>query len=137
EVEAEADEDVCKLLKLVDKMAEEDTATIADHRKEEGPDAPFEDDQEWADKVESLTEEERAEFLDKVVPVKLVLAKIRKLSFKIVNSPTKLLPAWNTLCREVKLPERLVPRDVPTRWNLTYNLAVATVEYKNVYKRIT
>ncbi len=62
---------------------------------------------------------------------------MRKLAFKVVNSSTILLPAWYDLCRQLKMSEKLIPRDVPTRWNSTYNMAVTTVEYQDVYKRIT
>ncbi|RDX40981.1 hypothetical protein OH76DRAFT_1306727, partial [Lentinus brumalis] len=93
--------------------------------------------EEWVDEVATLSEEERAEFEANVRPVKLVLVKVRKLAFKIVNSPTILMPAWRDLCRELNMPEKLIPRDVPTRWNSTYDMALATVEYKKVYRRIT
>ncbi|RDX54667.1 hypothetical protein OH76DRAFT_1327007, partial [Lentinus brumalis] len=63
--------------------------------------------------------------------------QVRKLAFKIVNSSTILLPAWYDLCRQLNMAEKLIPRDVPTRWNSTYDMAVATVEYEAVYKRIT
>ncbi|TFK79413.1 hypothetical protein K466DRAFT_505605, partial [Polyporus arcularius HHB13444] len=137
EAEGEADGDVRALLELADTMAEEDAETLAARREEEGDNEPFEDDDEWVDEVESLSPEERAEFLERVVPVKLVLAKVRKLAFKIVNSSTILLPAWYELCRELKLAPKLIPRDVKTRWNSTFDMAIATVEYQEPYKRIT
>ncbi len=67
---------------MIDHMAvllpgfEGDAATLAARRKEEPSDAPLEDDEEWVDEVESLSPEERDEFEQKVVPVKLVLAKV-------------------------------------------------------------
>lgn len=79
EAEAEADEDVRALLELAETMAEEDAATLAELHAEEGPNAPIEDDDEWVDEIESLSKEERAEFLEQVVPVKLVLAKVREM----------------------------------------------------------
>ncbi len=77
EVEGEADEDVRALLELAETMAEEDAAALAARREEDGEDAPFEDDEEWVDEIETLSAEERAEFLESVVPVKLVLVKVR------------------------------------------------------------
>ena len=44
--------------------------------------------------------------------------------FKIINSTTKLLPAWWSLCVSEKAPETLLPRDVRTRWNSTFNMLV-------------
>ncbi|RDX40180.1 hypothetical protein OH76DRAFT_1297766, partial [Lentinus brumalis] len=138
EVEGEADEDVRALLELAETMAQEDAETLAARREEEGEQAPLEDDDEWVDEIESLSPEERVEFLERIVLVKLVLAKkVRKLAFKVVNSSTILLPAWYDLCCQLKMAERLIPRDVKTRWNSTYDMAFTTVEYQEVYKRLT
>ncbi|KAJ7830805.1 hypothetical protein B0H14DRAFT_2365549, partial [Mycena olivaceomarginata] len=46
---------------------------------------------------------------------------IRTVSFAIVNSTTILLPLWKEKCKQHNLPERLMPRDVATRWNSTVN----------------
>ncbi|RPD68496.1 hypothetical protein L226DRAFT_601246, partial [Lentinus tigrinus ALCF2SS1-7] len=63
----------------------------------------------WVDEVRTLSEEERVEFERQIVPVKLVLAKVRKLAYKIVNSPTILLPAWRELCREARTARQTHP----------------------------
>ncbi|KAK7040039.1 hypothetical protein R3P38DRAFT_2514150, partial [Favolaschia claudopus] len=57
-------------------------------------------------------------------------SKIRKLSFGIIHSTTILLPAWRVLCRKHKLKERLMPRDVRTRWNSTYDMLCFAVKYR-------
>ncbi|RDX39997.1 hypothetical protein OH76DRAFT_1317369, partial [Lentinus brumalis] len=96
-----------------------------------------EDDEDWVDELESMSPDEQEEFEQELIPVKLVLAKVRKLSFKIVNSSTILLPAWRDICKSLKLPEKLIPRDVKTRWNSTFDMAIVTVQYKDAVKRIT
>ena len=48
-----------------------------------------------------------------------------------------MLPAWREICEDLKLPEKLIPRDVKTRWNSTFDMVVVTINYKKAYKRIT
>ncbi|TFK78513.1 hypothetical protein K466DRAFT_613823 [Polyporus arcularius HHB13444] len=83
-----------------------------------------------------MTEAERVQFEQDIRPVKLILGKIRALSFKIIHSTTKLLPAWKTLCRMFGLEENLLPRDVKTRWNSTYDMVAAALKYRKVVEAI-
>jgi hypothetical protein len=46
--------------------------------------------------------------------------QLRKLAYKIINLSTKLLPAWKSLLRSLKVAERLMLRDVRTCWNSTF-----------------
>jgi hypothetical protein len=46
--------------------------------------------------------------------------QLRKLAYKIVNSSTLILPAWKAVLATLKINERLMPRDVTTRWNSTF-----------------
>ncbi|KAK7034801.1 hypothetical protein R3P38DRAFT_2518453, partial [Favolaschia claudopus] len=62
---------------------------------------------------------------------------IRKLSFGIIHSTTILLPAWRSLCRKQKYKERLLPRDVRTRWNSTYDMLCFAAKYRPVIDAIT
>ncbi|KIM68456.1 hypothetical protein SCLCIDRAFT_105430, partial [Scleroderma citrinum Foug A] len=64
-----------------------------------------------------------------ICPVRTALAKIRKMAFKIINSPTLLLPVWDAACREAGLVVRRIPRDVPTCWNSSFNMASFVVDY--------
>ncbi|KAI1783384.1 hypothetical protein LXA43DRAFT_903690 [Ganoderma leucocontextum] len=64
-------------------------------------------------------------------------SQIRTLSFKIINSTTKLLPAWKATCVGCKKPERLMPRDVRTRWNSTYDMLDFAVGYSKVIDNMT
>ncbi|KIM36076.1 hypothetical protein M413DRAFT_46004, partial [Hebeloma cylindrosporum] len=82
----------------------------------------------WTDVREELSDEER-EALDKSLqPVRLVL--LRKTAFAIKNSTTLILPRWYTLLDELKLNERIMPRDVSTRWNSTYDMLKFALHYR-------
>ncbi|KAJ3722270.1 hypothetical protein C8R42DRAFT_579770, partial [Lentinula raphanica] len=54
-----------------------------------------------------------------------------KIAFKIVNSPTGLLPRWRALQPNICI----LPCDVLTRWNSTYDMLYAFVEMKTYVTR--
>ncbi|KAJ2965600.1 hypothetical protein NUW54_g14065 [Trametes sanguinea] len=78
----------------------------------------------------SLDDEEREEFERAVRPVKMVLVKIRRLAFKIVHSTTLIKPAWEAILSELGLGLRLIPCDVKTRWNSTFDMLRTALDYK-------
>ena len=55
---------------------------------------------------------------------------MRRLAFKIVHSTTLIKPAWESICNEKGLSQRLIPRDVKTRWNSTYDMLQVALEYR-------
>ncbi|KAF9015872.1 hypothetical protein BDZ89DRAFT_904591, partial [Hymenopellis radicata] len=57
---------------------------------------------------------------------------IRTIFFKIINSTTILLPRWKKLVEEHRLPPKVLPRDVSTRWNSTYDMLMTAIQYKRV-----
>jgi hypothetical protein len=100
----------------------------------------------WVDEMAKLSEEESEELQKSIQPVRLVLVKVRKfvilltvivkllsqlrkLAFKIIHSTTKLLPAWRDYLKELKLADRLMPRDVSTRWNSTFDMLNFAIEF--------
>jgi hypothetical protein len=59
------------------------------------------------------------------------LPQARKISFKIINSPTLLLPRWREQVSNTKFKNRVLPRDVATRWNSTYDMLAAFMEMRD------
>lgn len=43
---------------------------------------------------------------------------------------TKILPAWHNILEQKGLPSHLIPRDVKTRWNSTFNMLNVAIEYQ-------
>jgi hypothetical protein len=67
----------------------------------------------------------------------LTTSQIRRLSFKIVHSTTILLPAWKKLLAELKMTVSMLPRDVSTRWNSTFDMLDAAIEKRAAVDKIT
>ena len=65
------------------------------------------------------------------------MTQIRKLAFAIKNSSTVILPQWFETLKELELDERVMPRDVRTRWNSTYDMLVFAYQYKDAINDIT
>jgi hypothetical protein len=63
--------------------------------------------------------------------------QLRQLAFKTIHSTTKLLPAWMALLTKLKLPSRMMPRDVATRWNSTFDMLDFTLQYRSAIDAIT
>ncbi|PBK98848.1 hypothetical protein ARMGADRAFT_921053, partial [Armillaria gallica] len=82
------------------------------------------------DKLAAMMVSEREEWEEQVLLAKSVLAKLRKLSFKIINSSTILLPTWNAILNELKLKPKKLPHDIATCWNSTYDMLEVAMEHK-------
>ncbi|KAJ3967366.1 hypothetical protein EV361DRAFT_807417, partial [Lentinula raphanica] len=54
----------------------------------------------------------------------------RKIAFKIINSPTQLLPKWREQVASTEYKGLVLPRDVSTRWNSTYDMLAAFLKMK-------
>lgn len=63
--------------------------------------------------------------------------QLYKLSFKIINSSTILVPAWHLILNKLKMKQKMLPCDVTTHWNSTYDMLIVALEYKKVVKQIT
>ena len=58
-----------------------------------------------------------------------VFVKLCKLSFKLIHLTTHLLPVWKESLVELDLPIQIMPHDVSTCWNSTYDMVRFTIEY--------
>jgi hypothetical protein len=107
----------------------------------------------WIDEMMLLSPAEREQVEGDIRPVKLVLVKVRyqlfredvthrnwklrKITFKVVNSSTIVLPSWRKLLQELKASDRIMPRDVTTRWNSTYDMLKFALEYRKAIDILT
>ncbi|KAF9064678.1 hypothetical protein BDP27DRAFT_1154075, partial [Rhodocollybia butyracea] len=86
----------------------------------------------FVDVLTEMTETEREEWNEAVQPLRAALGKCRCVSFKIISSPTLLLPRWRETVAGTNFKDRILPRDVTTRWNSTYDMLAAFIEMKDV-----
>ena len=74
--------------------------------------------------------------------------QLQKLANSIKNSSTKSLPRWKEIIKEViasspedspnrKLTVRMMPRDVRTRWNSTFDMVKFALSYRDAIDKIT
>ncbi|KIL63555.1 hypothetical protein M378DRAFT_79529 [Amanita muscaria Koide BX008] len=113
----------------------EDSANDDDNDNEE--DSEEAEEVEAEDPLDVLDEQARGQLLEDTVAVRATLNKIRKLSFAIIHSTTIALPVWRKTCTAHKLAVRLIPRDVKTRWNSTYDMAKVALKYRPAIDDIT
>ncbi|GLB43472.1 putative protein dimerization activity [Lyophyllum shimeji] len=130
EKDGELSDEELALRELEAGLDEEEEAMKDAEGDDESEDPDDEDLEEWVDEIDALTTEERKTLHLAVLPVRRVLAKLRKLAFKIINSTTILLPAWKAQLAKLKLAIRIMPRDVRTRWNSTYDMLSFALSYK-------
>jgi hypothetical protein len=57
--------------------------------------------------------------------------------FALKNSTTLLLPQWYNTLTAHKLSHRMMPRDVSTRWNSTFDMLDFALEYRLVIDTMT
>ncbi|KAE9385640.1 hypothetical protein BT96DRAFT_840447, partial [Gymnopus androsaceus JB14] len=72
------------------------------------------------------------EWNEAVQPLRSTLVKCCRISFKIINSPAVLLPRWRETMASTEFKDRVLPCDIATRWNSTYNMLCAFIEMKTV-----
>ncbi|KAG6824373.1 hypothetical protein H0H92_007073, partial [Tricholoma furcatifolium] len=72
-----------------------------------------------------------------VTPIRQVLNKLRRLSFAIKNSSTLLLPEWFKILERMNLSAQMLPRDVKTHWNSTYDMLKAALQYRTAVDELT
>jgi hypothetical protein len=65
------------------------------------------------------------------------ITQLRKTAFAIKHSSTIILPQWFSTLEDFSLSPRMMPRDVSTRWNSTYDMLEFAVEYREALDSIT
>ncbi|KAG2085761.1 uncharacterized protein F5147DRAFT_527794, partial [Suillus discolor] len=91
----------------------------------------------WVNEVLLLPEAQAAELRTNIRPVKLVLLKLRKLTYKLIHSTTLLLPAWHKILIDQSMSPTNMPRDVSTRWNSTYDMLEYAVSHRKAIDAVT
>lgn len=56
--------------------------------------------------------------------------QVCQLAFVIIHLSTKLLPSWRSLCIQQKRKPCLIPCDVVTQWNSTYDMLRLTLNHR-------
>jgi hypothetical protein len=65
------------------------------------------------------------------------VAQLRALANTIKNSSTVILPRWFAKLGELGLKVRMMPRDVSTRWNSTFDMLDFAIDYHAAIDAIT
>jgi hypothetical protein len=60
----------------------------------------------------------------------LTLTQLRATTNAIKNSSTLLLPQWRTKLKELGMKVRIMPCDVSTRWNSTFDMLDFAIAYR-------
>ncbi|KAK0218423.1 hypothetical protein EDD85DRAFT_780972 [Armillaria nabsnona] len=90
--------------------------------------------------INELTEMDTFEheaFELEIKPVHMALLKICKLCFKIIHSSTLLLPQWKASLKSEGMPEKILPCDVSTRWNSTFDMLHMVLHYQVAVKKFS
>ncbi|KAF4612580.1 hypothetical protein D9613_012727 [Agrocybe pediades] len=133
-LENEIDRDLEEELELAGEIELEEQEMERDAASDEDED---DDETGMVDYRKEMTPDEIAE-LD---------ATLRKIAYAVKNSTTILLPEWNAIIKRLSiaskaakqkpLSQRVMPRDVTTRWNSTFDMLVFALEYQQVINKIT
>ncbi|TFY76524.1 hypothetical protein EWM64_g7487 [Hericium alpestre] len=83
-----------------------------------------------------MSADETKELEKSILPVRLVLVKLCKISYKIIHLTTKLLPAWKKTLSDLKMNEHIMPHDVFTRWNSMYDMLNFALKYKQALRAV-
>ncbi|KAJ3742257.1 hypothetical protein EV360DRAFT_57808 [Lentinula raphanica] len=86
----------------------------------------------FVDVLNEMSAAERLMWQHEVASVKSALFKTRKISFKIIHSTTNLLPKWRAHVSEMEFKDQVLPRDVATRWNSTFDMLSAFLQMKDL-----
>ncbi|KAF8236206.1 hypothetical protein L208DRAFT_1129820, partial [Tricholoma matsutake] len=109
-------------------------------QEQDDADSKVEDDDDlegWVDEVEALSAEEQENLNESIWPVKKMLVKHQKLAYKIMHSTIILLPAWKDCLKNLELAIKIMPWDISTRWNSTYDMLCFAIHYCKAIEDMT
>ncbi|KAF9440776.1 hypothetical protein P691DRAFT_686517 [Macrolepiota fuliginosa MF-IS2] len=97
------------------------------------------------EEVEEALQDEISQAGKKTQPIWQVLIKLQKLTYAIKNSPTIILPKWNSILKELatntpgkkKFAVHMMPWDVSMCWNSTYDMLKFAFAYHEAIDEIT
>lgn len=119
-----------------------------DEDKDDGGDGEEDEDDpdDGIDELEELGAESEVKFIQDTKAIREMIDKVCAcflhpillftfpqvclLAFVIIHLSTKLLPSWRSLCIQQKRKPCLIPCDVVTQWNSTYNMLRLTLNYR-------
>ncbi|KAG2094204.1 uncharacterized protein F5147DRAFT_585136, partial [Suillus discolor] len=125
------------LVELSGNIETEDRETISQYNEEVLEDDLQDNDKGWVNEVDLLRNTESAELQKNIRPIKFVLLKLRKLTYKLIHSTTLLLPAWHRILRDQQMSVTNMPRDVSTCWNLTYDMLAYALAHRKAINAVT
>ncbi|KIK17074.1 hypothetical protein PISMIDRAFT_74078, partial [Pisolithus microcarpus 441] len=62
---------------------------------------------------------------------------LHKLAIKLVHSTTILLPVWKSTLKELRQAVTIMPRDVLTRWNSSFDLLEYALNHRKAIDTVT
>ncbi|KAG0695950.1 hypothetical protein DFH29DRAFT_813631 [Suillus ampliporus] len=89
------------------------------------------------DENELLNTDERKDLQNTIWPVQLALVKLCKLGYKIIHSTTKILPTWHDILCELKMTPSILPCDVSTWWNSTFDMLQYALKHQDAIDAVT
>ncbi|KAG0692110.1 hypothetical protein DFH29DRAFT_818224 [Suillus ampliporus] len=128
-LEDDTDEEEQLLQELVKGTKKDNEYTIAKQGEGNPEDTDIDNIKGWVDESTNLMAHEQEELHNNLQPVKLMLVKLHKLAFRIVHLSILLLPAWKALLEDLELKLCVMPWDVLTQWNSTFNMLDFTIKY--------
>ncbi|KIK76678.1 hypothetical protein PAXRUDRAFT_169128, partial [Paxillus rubicundulus Ve08.2h10] len=62
---------------------------------------------------------------------------LQNLAYKIIHSTTIVLPAWQCILKELKMSISLMPHDVLTHWNSTFDMLKYALKHRKAVDVVT
>ncbi|KAI0269523.1 hypothetical protein BGY98DRAFT_924319, partial [Russula aff. rugulosa BPL654] len=77
----------------------------------------------WVDEQDDMSEEEINKLKESIQPIRVLLIKVNlQTCICNQNSSTIVLPQWYRILENLWLDARVIPHDIHTRWNATYDM---------------